>query len=162
MIAALIGAGCGGSQSPANHDTATTTTTRTRVVQVWFLDKPRYDRGSEPDLVPVSRTVPTGDPMDGALAALVSGPTSSEAARGLRLVSSGAVGVSQVRVERSTALVELLGKCRSGGSTVTIASLITTTLKQFSGVAAVKVYDPNGRTEDPDVPGDSIPVCLEP
>ena len=161
-MAALILTGCGGSQPPSSHGGTITTPAAMTVVQVWFLDKSNYDRGTDPYFVPVTRSVPAYDPLDGALAALFAGPTTSEKAGGLRLVSSGATGVSRVRVERSTALVRLVGGCRSGGSTVTIGTLITTTLKQFARVAAVKIYDPGGRTETPDVPGDSIPACLEP
>ncbi|MEO3785522.1 hypothetical protein ABGB12_19490 [Actinocorallia sp. B10E7] len=46
--------------------------------------------------------------------------------------------------------------------TLTVADEITRTLKRFSGVRRVKVYDPSGRTERPSVRSGSIPACLEP
>jgi len=44
----------------------------------------------------------------------------------------------------------------------TIANEIMPTLKQFSSVRWVKIYDPAGHTERPTGHTDSIPTCLEP
>jgi len=60
------------------------------------------------------------------------------------------------------ARVRLTGGCSSGGSTFTVANLISPTLKQFPTVRWVKIYDPAGTTESPTGQSDSIPECLEP
>jgi hypothetical protein len=60
------------------------------------------------------------------------------------------------------ARLRLTGGCSSGGSTASIANEISPTLKQFSTVDFVKIYDPAGRTETPNGLSDSIPFCLEP
>lgn len=97
-----------------------------------------------------------------SLAALFAGPTSAESDRGLRSVRSGASGTSRVGVERATALVRLLAGCGSGGSTITVADLLAPTLRQFAGIRWVKVFAPDGTTENAAAPGDSRPECLEP
>ena len=100
--------------------------------------------------------------MKGALDALFAGPTVDESNEVIIHVGSGATGVSEVTLADGIARVHLEGGCSSGGSTLTVASEIIPTLMQFEGVEAVKIYDPDGTTEDPDGPGDSIPECLEP
>ena len=165
MAAALGLTACAGGDDvdPAPPSTtAPSTTAPMTTVRVWFLDLNRYATGVDPYFVAVERLVRADKAMDLALEALFAGPTPSETAQGLRLVSSGATGVEPVRVERATALIQLRGGCASGGRTVTVASLIIPTLKQFAGVTAVKIYDPAGATLRPDVPGDSTPLCLEP
>ncbi|HEX8992590.1 MAG TPA: peptidoglycan DD-metalloendopeptidase family protein [Anaerolineales bacterium] len=77
-------------------------------------------------------------------------------------VYSGATGYSKVDVTDGIARVYLTGQCNSGGSTFTIAQPIRDSLKQFSNIQFVKIYDQNGNTEQPDGPTDSIPACLEP
>lgn len=172
MAAALGLTACAGGDDvdpapPSTTTTAPTTTVPTTTVpmttvRVWFLDFNRYAAGVDPYFVAVERLVRADRAMDLALDALFAGPTPSETAQGLHLVASGATGVEPVRVERATALVQLRGACASGGRTVTVASHIIPTLKQFAGVTAVKIYDPAGATLHPDVPGDSTPLCLEP
>ncbi len=141
---------------------ATTAVADAVAVSVWFLDQGAYAAGREPHLVAVGRKVPARSPLDGAVAAVLAGPSRAEHDRGLRLVSSGATGTSRVGVQRATALVRLLGGCTSGGSTVTVADLLVATLRQFEGIRWVKVYGPDGSTENPAAPGDSLPECLEP
>ena len=93
---------------------------------------------------------------------LYAGPTERERAQGLRLVLSGTTGYDDLAISGGTARVRLLGRCRSGGSTVTIAGSVLPTLKQFDTVDRVKVLDAAGTTQDPTGPGDSTPACLEP
>ena len=94
---------------------------------------------------------------------LFAGPRPSEAARGLRTVRSDATGFTRLTISKSkVARVFLKGGCNSHGSTFTVANLIRPTLKQFSTVRWVKIYDPQGRTEHPTGRRDSIPTCLEP
>ncbi len=76
--------------------------------------------------------------------------------------TNGATGFSKIDVTDGIARVYLTGQCNSGGSTFTLAPLIRDTLKQFSYIQYVKIYDQNGTTEQPDGPTDSIPACLEP
>jgi Fe-S cluster biogenesis protein NfuA len=77
-------------------------------------------------------------------------------------VYSGATGYSKLDVADGIARVYLTGQCNSQGSTFTIAQPLKDTLKQFSYIQFVKIYDQNGNTEVPDGPQDSIPACLEP
>ncbi len=58
--------------------------------------------------------------------------------------------------------MRLVGGCSSGGSTVTVAESIASTLKAFPTVDWVKIYSPGGTTERPTGNSDSIPECLEP
>jgi hypothetical protein len=148
--------GEGGAGGGEEIDAALTT------VSVWFLDSERYHTGEEPYLAAVPRRVPVTSSMDAAVDALFAGPTRAEARRGLTAETSGATGASAVGIERSTALVQLLGGCDSGGHVVTVASLLVPTLRSFDGVRWVKIYGPDGTTQSPDTPGDSVPECLEP
>ena len=75
---------------------------------------------------------------------------------------SGATGYSKLDITDGIARVYLTGQCNSQGSTFTIGPLIVDTLKQFSYIQYVKIYDQNGNTEVPDGPTNSIPACLEP
>ncbi|MEO3782180.1 GerMN domain-containing protein [Actinocorallia sp. B10E7] len=135
---------------------------RTVAVKDYFLDSDRFATGQEPYTRGVRRPVPASSPAKGALQRLFAGPTASERARGLRFVSSRATGFKNLSIRKGVARVTLTGGCSSGGSTFTVADEITRTLKQFSGVRWVKVYDPSGRTERPAGRSDSIPTCLEP
>lgn len=157
------------STASASSSTSIITTTSTTivppgqlVVQVFFLDQDAFNVGRPPFVRPVDRVVAAGAPEAAALDALFAGPTADEGAGGLRFVASGASGHTGLRIADGTAFVQLVGGCSSGGSTFTIADEITATLRQFSGVQDVKILDPNGGTEVPSEPGDSIPFCLEP
>ena len=97
----------------------------------------------------------------GALNAMFHGPTIIEHS-GLQFRNSGASGFSNLSLTGGVARIRLTFGCSSGGSTVTIAGEIMPTLKQFSSVQGVKIYDPTGNTEVPNGPTDSIPECLEP
>ena len=69
---------------------------------------------------------------------------------------------TRLGVRAGVARVQLVGGCSSGGSTVTIAGEIMPSLRQLATVDFVKIYDPQGRTENPTGRVDSIPACLEP
>lgn len=131
-------------------------------VKVWFFDEPHVVTGEEPLYRPVDRQVQPPAVAAGALNALFAGPTAAEQEDGLRLVTSGATGYSHLHIDNGVAYVTLEGACSSGGSTMTIASEIFPILKQFSSVTWVKIFDPQGTTENPAGDSDSIPVCLEP
>ena len=148
--------------STGSTTTSTTVPPDTLVVQVFFLDQDAFNVGRPPYVRPVERVVSNAAPEASALDALFDGPTADESAGGLLFVASGATGYTAFRIADGTAHVQLVGGCSSGGSTFSIADEITATLRQFTTVEAVKIFDPDGGTEIPDEPGDSIPFCLEP
>jgi hypothetical protein len=131
------------------------TTFSTVPVKVYFVD--RNGR-----VAAVQRPVIPPAVGNGALQRLFGGPTVAERAGGLTMVRSGATGATISSISDGVARVRLAGGCDSGGSTITIASEIMPTLKQFPTVRWVKIYDPAGRTERPTGRSDSIPLCLEP
>ena len=111
---------------------------------------------------PVDRPVIRPATPSAALQRLFAGPTQAELASGLRFVTSGATGITQLNIHAGVARVHLAGACSSGGSTRTVATEIVSTLRQFPSVRWVKIYDPAGRTEQPAGDTDSIPACLKP
>lgn len=141
---------------PHYVDTATTT------VDVYFVDTENFATGTEPYVRPVPRQVSAETPATGALQALFAGPSASERATNLAVERSEATGFTNLSIDGGIARVHLVGGCNSRGSTMTIANLIVPTLKQFSTVDHVKIYDPDGDTGTPDGPTDSIPACLNP
>lgn len=135
---------------------------QTVTVKTYFLDQNRFAVGTEPYVRAVTRPVIPPATAKGALQRLFAGPTAGEAATGLRLVTSDATGFSNLSISNGIARVRLVGGCNSHGSTFTVAGEIMPTLKQFSSVTWVKIYDPSGTTENPTGNSDSIPECLEP
>lgn len=131
--------------------------------KVTFLDQPRFNAGKEPYTRTVNRVVPAYTPASAVMHQLFAGPTPAERALGLRTVRSRATDFDRLRISPwGVAHIRLLGGCDSGGSTFTVADLITPTLKQFTSVDYVKIYDRSGNTGSPSGPTDSIPECLEP
>jgi hypothetical protein len=152
----------GPTSTPTSANVSTSNAPGTTTVQVFFVDQEAFEEGTPPYVTPVEREVDAADPPRGALDALFAGPTEQEGAEGLRFVASGATGIADLRIEGGTAHVTLAGGCASGGSTLNVGESIVATLRQFEQVQSVKIYDPQGRTESPEEPGDSIPECLEP
>jgi hypothetical protein len=111
---------------------------------------------------PADRLVDQPATPASVLQRLFAGPTQAELASGLRFVSSGATGITRLTVRGGIARVHLAGACHSGGSATTVATEIVPTLRQFSSVQWVKIYDPAGQTEQPEGDTDSIPACLKP
>ena len=130
---------------------------RTVAAQV-FLAHP----GGGKPVKAVSRPVIAAAPALGVMQRLFAGPTPAEIAAGLRFVSSDATGFRSLAIRDQVARIRLTGGCNSHGSTLTIASEIRSTLKQFGSVRWVKIYDLAGHTEHPAGHSDSIPTCLEP
>ena len=130
--------------------------------KIWLVDTDAVETGSGPVFVPRVRPVRSDAPAAAALHALFAGPTRRERADGLRLVRSGAWGFDDLAIADRVARLRLTHACRSGGSTVTIAGQIAPTLRQFPTVDQVKISAPDGSTEQPTGPEDSIPACLEP
>jgi hypothetical protein len=110
----------------------------------------------------VTRRVSTPAVGRGALTALFAGPTDFDKPAGLVVVNSDASGFTGLSIRHGIARVRLTGGCASGGSTFTIANEIMPTLKRFPTVEFVKIFDPQGQTEQPTGRVDSIPTCLEP
>jgi hypothetical protein len=135
---------------------------RTVPVKDYFLDTHRFATGHGPVTAAVYRPVIPPATAFGALQRLFAGPTQAEQARGLTFVSSGATGFKVLSISGGVARVQLTGKLSSRGSTVTIATEIMPTLKQFPSVHWVKIYDASGHTERPSGHSDSIPLSLEP
>ena len=139
---------------------------RTDYAKAWrtvsFLDVARFAEGTPPYTVQVVRKVPALAPAGAVLHHLFAGPTAAEQAFGLATVRSAATGFRGLSISGGVAEVTLTGGCSSGGSTFTVADLITPTLKQFPSVRHVKVFDPAGRTARPGGGTDSVPACLEP
>jgi Fe-S cluster biogenesis protein NfuA len=92
----------------------------------------------------------------------LAGPTAAEQAARLVVETSGATGFTALSIDGGIASVQLVGGCDSRGSTMTVANLITPTLKQFPTVDHVKIFDPDGNTGTPTGASDSIPGCLNP
>ena len=130
--------------------------------RVWFFDQRRFVANAPPFFRPVWRSVLPGLPATSLMHRLYAGPTLAEQSTGLRLLLSGSTGFTGLSVADGIARVRLLGGCRSGGSTVTVAGSIMPTLRQLPQVDVVKVYDPAGRTLTPTGRVDSVPECLEP
>jgi hypothetical protein len=121
-----------------------------------------FIQGGSLDPVAVSREVVPPATAKGALQRLFAGPTAAELGAGLTFVNSEATGFNNLGISAGIARVTLTGGCDSHGSTTTIADEIVPTLKQFTSVQWVKIYDPSGQTERPTGNTDSIPFCLEP
>jgi hypothetical protein len=130
---------------------------RTVPANVHFLDLDNFQTGVPPYTRAVPRPVIPPATARGALQRLFAGPTQEEIAQRLRFVNSDATGFTALSIVDGIARVRLTGGCSSHGSTFTVADEIFPTLKQFSSVRWVKVYDPQGHTEQPTGQGDSIP-----
>jgi hypothetical protein len=132
-------------------------------VTVYFTDSNRYAIGTPPFEAGVTRQVDSGVDLPRAvLVEFFRGPTEAERTQGLDLITSGFTGFSQLVIEDGIARVYLSGPCRSNGATYTIAQPLIANLSQFETIQAIKIYDAEGTTGDPDGPGNSIPFCLEP
>jgi hypothetical protein len=129
---------------------------------VWLFNQKRYLANTEPFFTPVVRPVQPMTPATGVMDRIFAGPTPAEFNSGLRTLLSKATGFANLRISDGIAYVRLTGGCGSGGSTVTIAGEIMPSLRQFSTVDFVKIFDPAWRTENPTGRSDSIPECLEP
>lgn len=132
-------------------------------VVVYFLNENRFAAGTEPYEDGVVRQIhPDAFLPLLAVQAYFDGPTEEEKAQGLTAVLSGCTGFTDLRIEDRVAHLRLEGPCTSGGSTYTIAQPIIKTLRQFDEIDFIKLYDAQGKTEQPGLRTDSIPFVLEP
>jgi hypothetical protein len=134
-----------------------------QTINVYFTNEARFAVGTEPYEDAVTRQVPAEiDPMRAALDQFFLGPTPEEFNAGLRQVSSGFTQVRDLKVENGIARVYLGGVCANNGAAYSVGNLIMKNLNQFPQITAVKIYDENDSTLDPDSANSSLPYCLEP
>lgn len=131
-------------------------------MQVIFLDEHRFAAGTTPFEATVDRTrPPDSDEADALVRAYFEGPTDAERARGLVAMTHGLTGAA-LRQDGDTLHVFTTGECDTNGAAYNVGTLLIRNLQQVDGVRSVKIYDPSGRTQEPDGPGHSIPTCMEP
>jgi hypothetical protein len=134
-----------------------------QTITVYFTNEARFAVGTEPYEDAVTRQVlASAEPMFAVLQQFFLGPTAEESAAGLRLVNSGFTHVRAFTVNDGIARVYLGGICANNGAAYSVGSLIGKNLSQFPQITAVKIYDENDSTLDPDSPNSSLPYCLEP
>ena len=131
-------------------------------ITVYFMDENRFVAGSEPYETAVTRLTTKADLPLAVLEAYFAGPTAQEYDQGLRLLSSGFTHVRAFSLENGIARVYLGGECANNGAAYSVAALIMKNLEQFPEISAVKIYDENDSTLDPDSANSSLPYCLEP
>ena len=131
-------------------------------ISVYFMDENRFIAATEPYEVAVTRVTTKTDLPLAVLDAYFAGPTAQEYDQGLRLHGSGFTHVRALSIENGIARVYLGGECANNGAAYSVAALIMKNLQQFPEVSAVKIYDENDSTLDPDSPDSSLPYCLEP
>jgi hypothetical protein len=134
----------------------------TVVRNVYFFNHSNFLNNQRPFFSPRPRPVRPLTPATGVMDRLFAGPVVAEQAEGLALLRSHATGFTGLTIADGVARVQLTGGCSSDGSTVTVAGEIMPSLRQFTTVDWVKIYDPEGNTERPTGNTDSIPTCLEP
>ncbi len=131
-------------------------------ITVYFMDENRFIAATDPYEVAVTRTTTSNNLPLAVLEAYFTGPTTVEYDQGLRLLSSGFTHVRVLNIENGIARVYLGGICANNGAAYSVANLIMKNLEQFPEISAVKIYDENDSTLDPDSANSSLPYCLEP
>jgi len=152
--------------------TRTPTSTRTRIptatpayklINVYFVNKFRYENNLPPFEVNGVRWARTNMLPQSALNEYFKGPGSTERfSFGWIALYNGFTGYSRLEIRDGVAHVYLTGTCTPDGRDFTIANLIMSNLKQFPEIRFVKIYDENGTTQEPNGLSDSIPACLQP
>jgi peptidase M23-like protein len=133
------------------------------LVNVYFVDKRRFDAGTPPYEVIGKRWSLTSNMPGTVLNEYFKGPGLTEKyTYGWIAIYNGVTGYSRMEVSNGVARLYLTGNCNGGGGAYTIADLLRVNLKQFNYIKFLKIYDQNGNTEIPDGDSDSIPACLEP
>jgi hypothetical protein len=158
--------------TPTRTPTRTPTPTRTlrptatrqyQLIDLYFVNRVRYEADAEPFVVTGDRWVRTSAPHRAALDEYFKGPGSTERfSFGWIALYNGFTGYSRLEISNGVAHVFLEGTCTPDGRDFNIADLITLNLKQFDDVQFVKIYDANGQTQNPDGLSDSVPACLAP
>ena len=131
-------------------------------ITVYFLDENRFIAATEPYEVALTRTTSETNLPLAVLNAYFAGPTAEEFNQGLRMHGSGFTRVRELTIENGIARVYLGDECANNGAAYSVANLIFRNLEQFPEITAVKIYDENNSTLDPDSTSSSLPYCLEP
>ena len=150
------------SPQPTGEIVAPTIEPAGQEITVYFMDENRFIAATDPYEVAVTRTTTSDNLPLAVLEAYFAGPTSEEYDQGLRLLSSGFSHVRVLTIENGIARVYLGGVCANNGAAYSVANLIMKNLEQFPEISAVKIYDENDSTLDPDSANSSLPYCLEP
>lgn len=150
------------SPQPTGEIVAPTVEPAGQEITVYFMDENRFIAATDPYEVEVTRTTTSDNLPLAVLEAYFAGPTSAEYDQGLRLLSSGFTHVRVLTIENGIARVYLGGVCANNGAAYSVANLIMKNLEQFPKISAVKIYDENDSTLDPDSANSSLPYCLEP
>jgi murein DD-endopeptidase MepM/ murein hydrolase activator NlpD len=147
----------------STHTRIPTATPAYKLINVYFVNKFRYENNLPPFEVNGVRWARTNMLPQSALNEYFKGPGSTERfSYGWIALYNGFTGYSRLEIRESVAHVFLTGTCTSEGRDFTIANLIMLNLKQFPKIQFVKIYDENGATQDPNGLSDSIPACLRP
>lgn len=152
--------------------TRTPTATRTRIptatpqyrlIDVYFVNRFRYENNLPPFVVDGDRWARSSMLPETALNEYFKGPGSTERfSFGWIALYNGFTGYSRLEIRDGVAHLHLTGTCTPDGRDFNIADLLTLNLKQFPEIQFVKIYDERGTTQDPNSRSDSIPVCLQP
>lgn len=152
--------------------TRTSTATRTRIptvtpqyrlIDVYFVNRFRYENNLLPFVVTGDRWARSNMLPQTALNEYFKGPGSTERfSFGWIALYNGFTGYSRLEIRDGVARVYLTGTCAPDERDFNIADLITLNLKQFPEIQFVKIFDENGATQDPEGLSDSIPACLQP
>ena len=133
-------------------------------IKVYFANASRLASGLAPVEVNRSRYIISSlDLRKAALDQYFKGPGATERySYGDTTVLDGFTGYSKFEFSNGLASLTLTGKCKPVRLSYTIAQLLFLNLKQFPEVMAVKIFDENGQTQNPNDQVDSIPTCLAP
>lgn len=147
----------------ATHTRRPTVTPQYRLIDVYFVNRLRYEANAPPFVVTGDRWARTNMLPQTALNEYFKGPGSTERfSFGWIALYNGFSGYSRLEIRDGVAHVYLTGTCTPDGRDFNIADLIMLNLKQFPEIQFVKIYDENSTTQNPDGLSDSIPACLQP
>ena len=147
----------------ATHTRRPTATPQFILIDLYMVNRFRYENNLPPFVVTGDRWVRTSAPHRDTLDEYFKGPGSTERfSFGWIALYNGFTGYSRLDIEDGVAHVFLEGTCTPDGRDFNIADLITLNLKQFDDIQFVKIYDENGQTQNPNGLSDSVPACLAP
>jgi hypothetical protein len=138
-----------------------TATPSYRLIDVYFAHRIRYEQNAPPIERAGRRWVRSNMQPQSALNEYFKGPGATERfTYGWISIYNGFTGYDRLEIEDGVAHVYLRGTCTSEGRDFNIADLLGLTLRQFSEIRFVKIYDQNGDTQNPEGQSDSEPLCL--
>lgn len=129
---------------------------------VYFLNERNFATGEFPFERAVERTrLSNMAPAQAVVDAYFAGPNDDERAQGLVALTNGLTG-AEVERAGETVHVRTRGVCETNGAAYNVGSLLVANLLSIDGIKWVKIYAPGGDTQQPEGPGHSIPLCMEP